>query len=210
MVVNLPKYLTFGALLVINSLQEKILKTIENDDFVKHSFPMMSDWGVKDDDTLIHSLGCSYWMALGHHLGYSGVVEVPSPLTYAIRSNHDVRSDAVWFDKETQKPNLVVEFERYSGTNSDQIKLTDKVKNLLLAHRRWDLQPDVVALAYWTNGLKTLPDHQGLKTIFEQGFKLSNGEFVEGSSSRQLLLLNFVFQSDKQGKHCLIDVVKRG
>jgi hypothetical protein len=210
MVVNHLKYLTFGALLVINSLQEKILKTIENDDFVKHSFPMMSDWGVKDDDTLIHSLGCSYWMALGHHLGYSGVVEVPAPLTYAIRSNHDVRSDAVWFDKETQKPNLVVEFERYSGTNSDQIKLTDKVKNLLLAHRRWDLQPALVVLAYWTNGLKTLPNHQGLKTIFEQGFKLSNGEFVEGSNSRELLLLNFVFQSDKQGKHCLIDVVKRG
>tara|TARA_R110000782_G_scaffold136868_1_gene229353 strand:+ start:168 stop:788 length:621 start_codon:yes stop_codon:yes gene_type:complete len=200
----------FGALLVINSLQEKILNTIENEDFVKDSFPMMTDWGIKDDYTLIHSLGCSYWMQLGHYLGYSGVVEVPAPLTYAIRSNHDVRSDAVWFDKETQKPNLVVEFERYSGTNLDQIKLTDKVKNLLLAHRRWALQPDVVALAYWTNGLKTLPNHQRLKELFEQGFKLSNGEFVEGNNSRQLLLLNFVFQSDKQGKHRLVDVVRRG
>ncbi|MGK0269434.1 MAG: hypothetical protein ACI88H_000065 [Cocleimonas sp.] len=200
----------FGVLLVNNSLKEKVLTTIENKAFVEHSFPMMSDWGVKDDDTLIHSLGCSYWMELGHHLGYCGVVEVPAPLTYAVRSNHDVRSDAVWFDKKTQKPNLVVEFERYSGTNSDQIKLTDKVKNLLLAHRRWKLAPDFVVLAYWTNGLKTLPDHQGLKTLFEQGFKLANGELVEGSNSKQLLLLNFVFQSDKQGTHRLVDVVKRG
>lgn len=200
----------FGVLLVNNSLKDKVLTAIEDKDFVEHSFPMMSDWGVKDDDTLIHSLGCSYWMELGHHLGYCGVVEVPAPLTYAVRSNHDVRSDAVWFDKKTQKPNLVVEFERYSGTNSDQIKLTDKVKNLLLAHRRWKLAPDFVVLAYWTNGLKTLPDHQGLKTLFEQGFKLANGELVEGSNSKQLLLLNFVFQSDKQGTHRLVDVVKRG
>ena len=200
----------FGELLVTSSLLDKILKAIEDKDFVKHSFPMMSDWGVKDEDTLIHSLGCSYWMQLGHHLGYSGVVEVPAPLTYAIRSNHDVRSYAVWFDKKTQQPNLVVEFERYSGTNSDQIKLTDKVKNLLLAHRRWNLAADFVALAYWTNGLKTLPDHQGLKTLFEQGFKLANGEFVEGSNTKQLLLLNFVFQSDKQGVHRLVDVIKRG
>ncbi len=200
----------FGVPLVNDSLQELILKAIEDKDFVRHSFPMMSDWGVKDEDTLIHSLGCSYWMELGHHLGYSGVVEVPAPLTYAIRSNHDVRSDAVWFDKKTRKPNLVVEFERYSGTNSDQIKLTDKVKNLLLAHRRWNLEPDFVVLAYWTNGLKTLPDHKGLKTLFEQGFNLFNGEFVEGSNTRQLLLLNFVFQSDKQGTHRLVDVIKRG
>ncbi len=200
----------FGVLLVTNSLQDKVLKAIEDKDFVKHAFPMMSDWGVKDEDTLIHSLGCSYWMALGHHLGYSGVVEVPAPLTYAIRSNHDVRSDAVWFDKKTQKPNLVVEFERYSGTNSDQVKLKDKVKNLLLAHRRWHLAPDFVVLAYWTNGLKTLPDHQGLNTLFSQGFKLANGEFVEGSNTKQLLILNFVFQSDKQGTHRLVDVIKRG
>ncbi|MFT5634889.1 MAG: hypothetical protein ACI89T_000320 [Cognaticolwellia sp.] len=200
----------FGVLLVNNSLKDKVLTTIENKDFVEHAFPMMSDWGVKDEDTLIHSLGCSYWMELGHHLGYCGVVEVPAPLTYAIRSNHDVRSDAVWFDKKSQKPNLVVEFERYSGTNSDKIKLTDKVKNLLLAHRRWKLEPDFVVLAYWTNGLKTLPDHQGLKTLFEQGFKLANGEVVEGCNSKQLLLLNFVFQSDKQGTHRLVDVVKRG
>jgi hypothetical protein len=200
----------FGVLLVSNSLKETILTALESKEFVEHSFPMMSDWGIKDEDTLIHSLGCSYWMELGHHLGYCGVVEVPAPLTYAIRSNHDVRSDAVWFDKKTQKPNLVVEFERYSGTNSDQIKLTDKVKNLLLAHRRWKLEPDFVVLAYWTNGLKTLPDHQGLKTLFEQGFKLANGEVVEGCNSKQLLLFNFVFQSDKQGTHRLVDVVKRG
>lgn len=200
----------FGVLLVNNSLKDKVLTAIENKDFVEYSFPMMSDWGVKDEDTLIHSLGCSYWMALGHHLGYCGVVEVPAPLTYAIRSNHDVRSDAVWFDKNTQKPNLVVEFERYSGTNSDQIKLTDKVKNLLLAHRRWKLEPDFVVLAYWTNGLKTLPDHQGIKTLFEKGFKLANGEILEGCNSKQLLLLNFVFQSDQQGTHRLVDVVKRG
>ena len=200
----------FGVLLVSNSLKETVLTAIEDKEFVEHSFPMMSDWGVKDEDTLIHSLGCSYWMELGHHLGYCGVVEVPAPLTYAIRSNHDVRSDAVWFDKKSQKPNLVVEFERYSGTNSDQIKLTDKVKNLLLAHRRWNLAPDFVVLAYWTNGLKTLQDHQGLNTLFEQGFKLANGERVEGCSSKKLLLLNFVFQSDKQGTHRLVDVVKRG
>lgn len=171
---------------------------------------MLSDWGVKDEDTLIHSLGCSYWMQLGHYLGFSGAVEIPAPLQYAIRAKHDVRSDAVWFDKLSKQPKLVVEFERYAGTKSDQDKLIGKVKNLLLAHRRWSLQPELLVLAYWTPGLKAIPDHQELKELFCKGFMLGNGERVEGANPKQLVIMNFVFGCDQQGVHKLVDVIERG
>jgi len=200
----------FGVALVNSELHEQLVQAIEDKAFVSNAFPMMSDWGVKDEDTLIHSLGCSYWMQLGHHLDFSGVVEVPAPLTYAVKANQGVRSDAVWFDKNTQKPKLVVEFERYSGTKSDQEKLVGKVKNLLLSHRRWNLEPELLVLAYWTPGLKAMPDHKLLKNIFLQGFQLSNGDRVEGANPKQLVLMNFVFQCDQQGLHRLIDVIERG
>ena len=193
-----------------NELHAKVTQAINDQAFVRDAFPMLSDWGIKDEDTLIHSLGCSYWMQLGHHLGFSGAVEIPAPLNYAARAKHDVRSDAVWFDKQSQKPELVVEFERYSGTKSDQEKLFGKVKNLLLAHRRWELQPSLLVLAYWTSGLKTLPDHQALKAIYSDGFQLGNGEKVEGANPNQFLLINFVFQCDQHGLYKLVDVIERG
>jgi hypothetical protein len=198
-----------GAVLVNSELHERLVQVIDEKAFVTNAFPMLVDWGIKDEDTLIHSLGCSYWMQLGHHLDFSGVVEVPAPLTYAVKANQDIRSDAVWFDKNTQKPKLVVEFERYSGTKSDQEKLVGKVKNLLLSHRRWKLEPELLVLAYWTSGLKTMPDHKALKDIFAEGFQLSNGDRVEGVNPRQLVLMNFVFQCDQQGLHKLVDVIER-
>jgi hypothetical protein len=210
MVVNHLKCLMFGAVLVSSTLQKNIMQTIADVSFVSSAFPMLSDWGVKDEDTLIHSLGCSYWMQLGHHLGFSGVVEVPAPLTYAKSAKQDVRADAVWFNKQTQKPAVVVEFERYAGTRADQVKLTDKVKNLLLAHRRWQLAPELLILSYWNTGLKALPDHQALYRIFAEGFALSNGERVEGANPKQLLLINFMFECDAHNNHRLFDVVKRG
>ncbi|WP_037070646.1 hypothetical protein [Psychromonas arctica] len=200
----------FGVALVSNSLLSRISEATGDKAFVRGAFPMLSDWGIQDEDTLIHSLGCSYWMQLGHHLGFSGAVEIPAPLQYAVRAKHDIRSDAVWFDKVSKQPKLVVEYERYSGSKSDQEKLVGKVKNLLLAHRRWLLQPELLVLAYWTSGLKTMPDHQALKELFSQGFLLGNGERVEGSNPKQLVMLNFVFECDKQGVHKLVDVIERG
>lgn len=200
----------FGATLVSNCLLAKVNSAISDKTFVKTSFPILSDRGVKDEDTLIHSLGCSYWMQLGHYLGFSGAVEIPAPLQYAIRAKHDIRSDAVWFDKLTHSPKLIVEFERYTGTKSDQNKLVDKVKNLLLAHQRWLVQPKLLVLAYWTSGLKAMPDHDALRKLFSAGFNLANGERVEGANPKQLVMMNFVFECDHQGIHKLVDVIERG
>jgi len=67
----------FGAALVNNPLHELVLNAIDDKAFVTNAFPMLCDWGVKDEDTLIHSLGCSYWMQLGHHLGFSVWLKYP-------------------------------------------------------------------------------------------------------------------------------------
>jgi len=192
------------------SLSEKILSEVTSHDYVDKAFPMLSQWGVKDEDTLIHSLGCSYWMQLGHHLGYSGVVEVPAPLTYALRVNHDVRSDAVWFSYQDKQPKLVVEFERYGGTSSDRNKLEGKVKNLLLAYLRWSCAPEIIVLAYWTIGLKTLPNHQKLKKLYADGFSFGSGEYIKGANPSRLMFMNFVFEMGSDNLYRLVSVIPRG
>ena len=208
--VNHQKYWMFGAALVNNPLHELVLNAIDDKAFVTNAFPMLCDWGVKDEDTLIHSLGCSYWMQLGHHLGYSGVVEVPAPLTYALRVNHDVRSDAVWFSYQDKQPKLVVEFERYGGTSSDRNKLEGKVKNLLLAYLRWSCAPEIIVLAYWTIGLKTLPNHQKLKKIYADGFDFGSGEYIKGANPSRLMFMNFVFEMGNDNLYRLVSVIPRG
>ena len=63
--------------------------------FIDHAFPVLKANGVKDEDVLVHSMGCSVWNTLGHELGYMAVVEGPAP----VASGNDIRSDSIWFDK---------------------------------------------------------------------------------------------------------------
>jgi hypothetical protein len=108
--------------------------------------------------TLIHSLGCTFLTVGGHDLGFASVSEVPAPRKGDLaRVEEDVRSDSVWFDRETRQVALVAEFERYSGKHKD---LSPKVETLLLAQQRWGVSGYAsLLLAYWSVGLVTLPDH---------------------------------------------------
>ncbi len=82
---------------------------------------------------------------------------------------NEIRSDAVWFDRITQAPIAITEFERYSG-KEDNLKLEDKVKNLLLAHHRWSVKAELLILAYWIKKLTSPPQNSKLQQIIHQGF----------------------------------------
>ncbi len=174
----------------------KIIAQISNLETAKELLPIWTDWGVEDRGVLIHSLGVTYLSLLGNCLGYVSVTELPAPCAgeYAYVGN-DIRSDTVWFDSLTQAPFAITEFERYSG-KEDNLKLENKVKNLLLAHHRWLAKAELLILAYWTKRLISCPQSLKLQKIIKQGFTTTAGEKVAGSKTSKLFLFQFVMRED--------------
>ena len=134
-----------------------ILQNLADLERARRILPIWTDWGVEDSGVSIHSLGLSYLAHAGKELGFCAVTEMPAP-----RKGHfkhitaDVRSDSAWFDRTTQRVELLAEFERFDGKQKD---LSPKVENLLLAQHRWKNPEAILLMAYWTEGLVALPDH---------------------------------------------------
>lgn len=172
------------------------------------SFPLWTSQGLPDGT--VHSAGVSLLTVLGQTLGYEAYCEMPAPRKgrYA-HVGDDVRSDSAWFDRNTARPVLLAEFERYSG-QMDEGGLQTKVKNLLLAHHRWGEMPECVVLAYWTKSLRQLPDHNALVHIYRRGFQTRAMEPVDGTSSGALFLYQFILKEADSGYWRLDQVRERG
>lgn len=170
--------------------------------------PMWTEWGVRDAGHLVHSIGCTFLTAAGRDLGFAAVAEVPAP-RHGVLGNveQDVRSDSVWFDRSTRYPALIAEFERYSGKQKD---LSPKVETLLLAQQRWECPSATLVLAYWTVGLVTVPDHDGLRSIVRGGFQAMSGVRIPGNPSARILFYQFVVRAGQDGLLRLENILRRG
>jgi hypothetical protein len=178
--------------------------------YARRAFPLWTDRGLRDYGLTLHSAGVSYWAALGHHLGYSGMTELPAPPEGVYgQVAGDVRCDATWFDRQTGQPVLLAEFERYEGI-LDEAKLLAKVDNLLLAHHRWGQSGEALVLAYWTKGLADLPNHEQFRQRFREGFVTSAREPVLGSATGSLLFYQFILHEAPTGQWRLAQVQTRG
>lgn len=179
-------------------------------DSAQELLPLWTDWGTADVSCSIHSLGISFFTLLGQKLGYVSVSEFPVPREgeYSITGD-DVRCDSVWFDRHTRCPSVIVEFERYTST-SDQKKLEGKVANLLLAHHRMQDVPRWLILAYWTEGLASLPKHSRFHQIIRQGFDTPERRRVAGTQEGRLLCLQFINEADSQKSLRLTKILHRG
>jgi hypothetical protein len=114
------------------------------DEVIRREVPMLaSDWGVRDEDGLVHTLGINLFAALGRATGHAALVEFPVPR--AERWQHKlVRVDSAWFDRTACRPVALVEFERFSlGT------VLEKLTNLYVAAHGCDIAPDVLLLCLW-------------------------------------------------------------
>ncbi len=170
--------------------------------------PMWTEWGVRDVGHLVHSLGCTLLTATGRDLGFATVSEVPAPRQGVLGNvDQDVRSDSVWFDRSARQVALLAEFERYSGKQKD---LSPKVETLLLAQQRWECPSATLLLAYWSVGLVTLPDHDGLRSIVRGGFQATGGVRVPGNPSARLLFYQFVVRAGQDGLLRLENILRRG
>jgi hypothetical protein len=178
----------------MNDLPLQIQDALEGE-FIDRAFPVLKKQGVTDVDVIVHSLGCSVWNTLGHELDYMAVVERPAP----VASGNDIRSDSVWFDKDNIAPCVLVEFERYDGTERGKNKLIEKLKNLMEAAMRWDNQPVLLVLSAWNSGLVSAPDFGSLEDIFRKGTTNSKGSIIPMPVSCTLLLHRMVFNQEADG-----------
>lgn len=193
-------------------LEETFVTKLQDLQLVREVLPMWTDWGVEDSGVLIHSLGITLLTAVGQHLGYVAISEVPTPCQ-GFAYIGDVRSDSVWFDRTSRAPVLIAEFERYSGSDEHKLKLENKVKNLLLAQHSLDdraaTSTNLLLLAYWTKGLASLPNHAELQQIIQHGFETRSKQKVLGCNSR-LLFLQFVMHEKQRNLLYLTRIIARG
>jgi hypothetical protein len=173
-------------------------------------FPQVVVRGLLDYSCNIHSFGCSYWTALGQREGFSALCEVPAPNSgVAAMMGDNVISDSAWFTKTKDDPEVLVEFERYSDA-SDEMKLLYKAQNLLLGYWRWNQQPKLLVLAYWTKGLRNLPDHNAMRQNIRKGFCTVARESVPGTRTVTIRFLQFVFEEMPSAKWKLTRIIERG
>lgn len=170
--------------------------------------PMWTAWGVRDSGPLVHSLGCTFLTSLGHQIGFASLAEAPAPRSgpYA-HVEEDVRSDSVWFERFTRRVALIAEFERYAGKQKD---LSPKVESLLLAQQRWACEDATLLLAYWTIGLVSLPDHDGLRDIARSGFLAMGGVRVPGNPTAKVVFYQFIVREGRDGNLRLEHILRRG
>jgi hypothetical protein len=188
--------------------RKNILQNLADLDRARRILPIWTDWGVEDSGVSIHSLGLSYLAHAGNDLGFCAITEIPAP-----RKGHfkhitaDVRSDSAWFDRTSQMVKLLAEFERFEGKQKD---LSPKVENLLLAQHRWKNTEAILLMAYWTEGLVSLPDHAFLRNIISRGYQTQLREEVAGGRGSCLCFLQFIMQRGKDNLLRLSKIVVRG
>lgn len=164
-------------------------------EFVDRSYPMLSSWGVRDEDVLVHSLGCSAWNELGSELVFMAVAECPVPMTHGA----DIRADSTWFSRTQRTPDVLIEFERFDGTDRGQKKLDEKLCNLLEASMRWGDAPSVLILSAWNKGVVSAPNKEVFVQRCRQGFKSSVGAQVPPLRNTAVLFSRFIFEIECSG-----------
>ncbi|HGO9573381.1 TPA: hypothetical protein ACLEBA_005786 [Pseudomonas aeruginosa] len=179
----------------MTDLPARICSAMSTLEFVDRSYPMLSSWGVRDEDVLVHSLGCSAWNELGSELGFMAVAECPVPMTHGA----DIRADSTWFSRTQRTPDVLIEFERFDGTDRGQKKLDEKLCNLLEASMRWGDAPSVLILSAWNKGVASAPNKEVFVQRCRQGFKSSVGAQVPPLRNTAVLFSRFIFEIECSG-----------
>jgi hypothetical protein len=114
------------------------------EEVIRRDVPMLAqDWGAKDEDALLHTLGINLFAGLGRAVGFIGLAEFPIPRATQWQRKL-VRVDSAWFDRETRRPTVLVEFERYSMET-----VLEKLTNLYVAAHGCETIPEVLLLCLW-------------------------------------------------------------
>ncbi|AEF93196.1 hypothetical protein Desca_0292 [Desulfotomaculum nigrificans CO-1-SRB] len=159
-------------------------------------FPMMTNFGIKDYSETVHTVGINYITAIGRFIdGVTSLSECPvfpcntennygqmvaeSQASYGDKAD-EVRPDSIWFSKKDNSPILICEFERYEKNRRKDLKIKEKIENLLLAYHQLGGNVPIILFVYWSYAGENPGDIKEYISILDNGFKKSNGFYVRG------------------------------
>ena len=169
-------------------LASQLKHTLANSGIVQEvvvrEVPLLSaDWGAKDEDALVHSLGICLLSGIGRALGYVAISEFPVPRA-ARWKQKPVRVDSAWIDRDSRQTVLLAEFERFSRDTA-----LDKLANLCVASHGCDNVPEVLFLCLWSlDG--TGVDASWLRTT---EFSVPNGPPVSPAKNSTVVIYHAIF-----------------
>jgi hypothetical protein len=153
--------------------------------FLRDAFPMLTDWAVRDESVLIHSLGCNYLAALGRHLGFWAINECP----FKVSNDRIIRPDAVWWHRPDRQVMFLAEFERYDV--GQDAKLEAKARNLVETYAAIDPKPMVVLLLTWVFTGTDLKGARKAGAVAYNGFQGSGNAWIGGMNQGHRFLHYF-------------------
>jgi hypothetical protein len=159
-------------------------------------FPMMTQFGIKDYSETVHTIGLNYITAIGRYIeGVTSISECPvypyqktchygqmvaeSRANYEVKVN-EVRPDSIWYSKKDNSPILICEFERYEKNRKKDLKIKEKIENLLIAYHQLGGDIPIILFVYWSYTGKNPGEIEQYISILDNGFKKIDGTFVRG------------------------------
>lgn len=205
MVGNRQRLLKNGeSLMDKEEIKKWIIQEFKNGKIRDTWFPMLSISGLRDYSETVHSTGLNYITEIGRQLdGYTAVSEYP---VYPINESfghsitREVRPDSIWYNKKDLKPVLVSEFERFDNSRSKNDKLREKIENLLIAYHQLGGNLPIILFVYWSYSGIVPKDIDKYISIFDEGFRLPNGTYINGINSFEsdYLVFQAVAKGDKE------------
>jgi len=159
-------------------------------------FPMMTKFGLRDYSETVHTVGVNYITAIGRYIegvtslsecpvypyskmNYYGQVVAESQADYGVKVD-EVRPDSIWYSKEDNRPILICEFERYEKNKRNDLKVKEKIKNLLIAYHQLGGDIPIILFVYWSYAGENPGEIEEYISILDNGFKKSDGSYVRG------------------------------
>jgi hypothetical protein len=176
-------------------MEQLIVDPTHVQQIIQRDVPMLaSDWGVKDEDALIHTLGINLLGSLGRAAGYVSLIEYPVPRAQRWQ-NKLVRVDAAWIDRHTRQPAVLVEFERFSMDT-----VLAKQTNLYVAAHGCAVPPAALLLCVWA--LDGVPVNTSWYEV-DNPLPVPGGPSVTRPASSYMVLVQAVFGCRGERLHFL-------
>lgn len=157
-------------------ISSRIAEELRTMAFARAHFPMLTEWGVDDFSTTIHSLGCNYLAALGRQLGCWAMTEYPVRMA-SDSNNRVIRPDVVWWERPGSNIILLGEYERYEA--GKEAKLFEKAQHLIGAFHQLGGNAKALLLLAWTAAGADLSFLDGVRRLGYEGFSVA-GVHVPG------------------------------
>lgn len=180
-----------------NEIISFIKSEFKNGEIRDNMFPMMTKFGVRDYSETVHSLGLNYITAIGRQIeGISAISECPVDPNktynnyslvaaeesegYGDKLSDEVRPDSIWFSKESNEPILICEFERYEKGKRKDLKIKEKIENLLIAYHQLGGNVQLILFVYWSYSTENPKYIDECISILDNGFRKNNGIYIPG------------------------------